>query len=955
MNFLWKKRTHILDEEKMKLPVVCPHCETEYQLDSGLQGKKIRCLNSLCQEIFLVEGSKKPEVKKDLPKQKPPEKVTSAPPKASSVEQILPFVSAQQADSPENSPADSPSEAYTQPPPPVRGARVQESEPKAESPPPKKEKPEQDTSYDQPPPVRTNVENSSVSSPEQGTEAPSEEAPPEEVTEDGPEDLDAWLMSAEESSPIKKEESLSETLPGKPPDPPPVRSATATEEEGSSEDWQAPPVRTSITDGEMSAKRDYPPEEFAVQKSSGAGTRNLLIILALLILAGGGVGLGIWMVQGGKADAEQKRWLAAKEKYDQRSFEEAAAMFHQLNLDFPDSPKGDLYHFLSGLSEVRGKVEVVHNELDLLFIALDQFGTFLKTQQGVPFMEEYQGDIWTSLQHAIEQLTFRAEEKRDRDLMKKAKALVKKAAQYDPPPQKLAVVRARLKDVEEVIVFAEEKKKLETQLKNLIEHPEGNVPKIKDEIVSPYLDTHPKLAMEPEIRQLLAKIPEAHRKAVTFQAHNDPPLPLKKSGHITNIFVQDSKRENSLSLMDHQVALAQARGVLYGMDPHNGKLLWAYRVGLDNEAPPLRIPATPIWNERLLVLSSDRYTVSALEAESGREIWKQQLTSPCLGRPVLLKDRIFLALYEGKVDEIEINGGRRLGSYRMGQNLTGWGVREPSSYRLYFPAQENCLFVLDVAEQKCVHILYTKHPMGSMDGQPVLLEGKKKLLLLKQTKGLDKTHLRIFPLPMPAEEMPPIAMLGWLWFTPYVEDDRLSFVSDAGEFFAFGIGQTGSRDDPLFPLFRRKILRGRRQSIPRPRGQVFHADANKFWLMVHGNIQQVSHGFFRQSGPKLLSSRFEPVFIGNPTQNGRTQRTESGEPLFFLVTQKDENHLALLVGPKSGRTLWQTKLGLVCNKPPITVGTKKLIIEQDGRQFLLDTKKELPNKSSWVSGQEVIS
>ena len=84
---------------------------------------------------------------------------------------------------------------------------------------------------------------------------------------------------------------------------------------------------------------------------------------------------------------------------------------------------------------------------------------------------------------------------------------------------------------------------------------------------------------------------------------------------------------------DGKVVLALVRGVLYALRHNDGKAVWAMRVGIDTNLLPVRVPAVAGSPERILVLSADTKTLTALDAEhDGQELWRYPLSEPCSGR-----------------------------------------------------------------------------------------------------------------------------------------------------------------------------------------------------------------------------------------------------------------------------------------------------------------------------------
>ena len=95
-------------------------------------------------------------------------------------------------------------------------------------------------------------------------------------------------------------------------------------------------------------------------------------------------------------------------------------------------------------------------------------------------------------------------------------------------------------------------------------------------------------------------------------------------------------------------------------------------------------------------MSADTRTLSALNTKGDIE-WEYHIGQPVLGRPVIIKQRAYLAAYDGWIHEIELAGGNLIGRYDLGQPLTSGGAHEAGTDRIYFPADDSCVYVLDVS------------------------------------------------------------------------------------------------------------------------------------------------------------------------------------------------------------------------------------------------------------------
>src|SRR5262249_39215156 len=159
-----------------------------------------------------------------------------------------------------------------------------------------------------------------------------------------------------------------------------------------------------------------------------------------------------------------------------------------------------------------------------------------------------------------------------------------------------------------------------------------------------------------------------------------------------------------------------------------------------------------------------------------------------LGQPVVMDLRAYVPTYHGQVHEIELAEGKLLGRYNLGPDtrLRVGGARLEGTKRLYFPADEFCVYVLDVGvankqEQPCEAILYTRHTSGSLRSAPSVVNvgnpetggAPQGFLILSQAEGMNYCLLRAYALPIqnawadPLQMNPEPRVRGWPWFPPY--------------------------------------------------------------------------------------------------------------------------------------------------------------------------------------------
>jgi outer membrane protein assembly factor BamB len=395
--------------------------------------------------------------------------------------------------------------------------------------------------------------------------------------------------------------------------------------------------------------------------------------------------------------------------------------------------------------------------------------------------------------------------------------------------------------------------------------------------------------------------------------------------------------------------------VLYAFDAERGELRWARRVGVDTSVLPLRLPPDPITPELLVVLSSDRPAVSALVAETGALVWRHELEAPCTSQPLLIGRSLLVPTLAGRIDEIEITGGRLLGHYELGQRLSVGGAMQPGTARAFFPGDGFCVYVLDTTTRTCEAVLYANHPAGSLRGPPILVPGKatpakegKEVkgqsgsLLLCQSDGSAKTLLRAFNLPIEDPDQAPSdveEIKGLSWFPPYHDADKLALATDAGLLSLWGIQQKGNRYDPL--LFR--MLKDGKDDYhvggSPGRAQVVHADADGYWVLG-GSLKRLRSVMRLQSGPDLTSAWPQPPSLGSPLHAAQRHQDESGRASLLLATLATDRPTCRLtaVDAATGNLDWQRQLGCVNIHSPAARDGRVLLRDPNGL-FLLDSEQ----------------
>jgi hypothetical protein len=888
------------------ITAICPACQTRYQVQPTLRGKPMRCPNGNCRKVFVVPNG---EAEKPRPPDRAaPEARQSAPGKpqrSGKVGDIVPILPAEES---------------------PRPAPI--------SPPPVKRNPEQAAPapawLDAPPPVRKSGDAKA------GTAAKRKDkpAPSDEADDDPTPVIDARSWDA----------------------PPPVRRGQETEV------TEAAPAPAEKTTAEAT-RPETPPRRRPRSKVYAAVALLLLIILAGL----GGTAFYVWR---DKEKQTGKRFDDALAAYKKGDFGDAADKFHDLQQYVGDDRKREC-EFYESLARLRGDLESrpAGSDRDARVTdGLTKLSTFVESNKGKKLLLDNAHDVaetfvkvvgyWTegtgaATSEAPLEIVKQVVEVKDLLVNLKDGLTDEEAAKIESELDKVRSSVARWKLHQGVLA------NLQKALNN-----RNHIEAIK------YVHRIAKrdaevLHNEPAVADVETKLYDAHFASlgnVYMEANLDLERPDARDALTASLAVTPLVRGKPVA-GGEGVDLVRARGVLYGLERATGQFRWALRIGLDGNVEPVRLQPGANGRERFLVLA-DNGTVALVVDDGGALLWRYRLGQPCLGKPLLIDQRAFVPTTDGRVHVLDLSRGRLQGYYTLGQRLSVGGVFQRSKRLAYFPADEMCVYVLDVDKRKCTNIVYTGHPAGSLLSEPLLVAppvaGRASAggyLILNQSAGVDETLLRVYPLPIADRLAAPLALKheprlrGWTWFTPHADDEKVAVVTDAGRLGLFGIKQPENADPDLFPLLpmepgglKLDVLLPP-DGASRSRAQVIHARGEDLSILAHGKLQRLQIGWRGAAGRALLPGWRAPLELGLPLHAAHVDEDrETNQTLLVLATQapSQQECLATAVDEETGAVRWQRQLGMVCRGTPVTLGSADdpapllLTVDQAGALFLFD-------------------
>jgi len=964
----------------------CPFCRSAYQVQAALRGQLVRCPNAACRKVFSVPSEEPLEVPAPpaSPRPNPPPPGSSQ--RSGSVGEMVPILPAEQAAPPQGGNAASKPISEIPPVAPETGGQATESDWWQTAPAsavPTKELPTDAVWWREAPPVRKPQAPLKTGA----TPAPAPSPPPTQR-------LRRPTRSTAETQPMPAHPPAeTQPLPALPPEtpaqprelppgtwePPPVRRAAPNSERAVPSQAELENERHTELGNEAPARPGDDDRELDDEIPPRRSKRRVwLVMLAMflvpvLIL----VPTGLWVWQ--KIHfSEETLAEKAHADYAQGSFSSAKSKYEDLAHRFPGSEHATEYRFLADWCGVCAAVSDPDADLSA---AVDQFLRLVKEHKKDPLMRQLAHDAGQRLLHLAQMLAARNTNPTDdsplsvADRIEQLQQTVRALRADALSPNESAQIGADLGKVRRAVELASTRRKVFAQLhKQDNETPMDAIKRVRSLLARMEREL-PGISQSDEAKAALAQLEETHLASVVYQpAANVPPPRSQPAGDDADVLLFAPLLPTAApgkAPPNDPIVLALVRGILYALKQSNGEPKWATHVGIDTTVLPQRVPASAFCPELLLVLSADTQTLAALNVE-GDQVWEYPVGQPVLGRPLIIDQRAYLADYSGWIHEIELSGGQLLGRWHLGQPLTCGGAREGETSRIYFPADDSCIYVLDVKARRCVTILYDGHPSGSLRSEPVIIppaEGETApgYLILNQASGLDTMQLRVFELPLqdrhasPLELKPPATFAGWTWFEPKQDSEKLAVLSDAGRLGLFGIRQPGNRDPALFPLLQpggldlssflrspvaasaRRASKGQELAQERGRSQVVYMQGDDLWVLAHGQLQQLQLYMDPREGPQVRPRWQTPLALGSPLHEAQYIPEPNGHSTFVLVTQALQQPMCLATAVnEQGAIVWQRQLGLVCQGEPLALTPPGggppllLVLDQGGGLFVLD-------------------
>lgn len=461
------------------------------------------------------------------------------------------------------------------------------------------------------------------------------------------------------------------------------------------------------------------------------------------------------------------------------------------------------------------------------------------------------------------------------------------------------------------------------------------------------LDSYPELISDTGISKRLDQANQQVKDNVEIiklnrDAQNmDPDQTL---GEPQTLFIRSHAASN-LTTQDvidpKQIVVTAGAGLTVGLDLNTGKVLWQKPSGADPGFTPLLIPEES--PPSVLTYDDRDQSLLRLAIADGRTIWRQALGDTPVEQPLVLGNRLLLALpSRGEILWFDLGTGAIRDGLSLKWPLAGSIVPSANNQTLYVPADQSVLFVIQVEPKSCLRSVYVGHRPGTMPVRPVR---SGRFLMLSEQRALRTGFLQTWLL----EDRPGVApqrlqqepIEGWPVYAPGQQGNLLWVSHDLGGFSIFSIGD--------YTLAKPLSLVGKSLAIDAPAHATSVIPIGQREAIVADRTLK-HYRLDPQSGKLSIEKSWE-LPVGELAEPIR--KIDDYRYVVVMSVHRDLGRTVLLFDIRQDEPSWVTNWGTPLELAEEEVIQQKLTwVEPWGRSFQMDVgKNNTENRIEWFPGK----
>lgn len=517
---------------------------------------------------------------------------------------------------------------------------------------------------------------------------------------------------------------------------------------------------------------------------------------SLLLLGGGGLlllliigGALYWSIGRQSGDDALK---AAEDDYNSGSYSQAIHKYDRYLERFPQHVGTSTARVHRGLARMRQLVDAggdwgrVHDETNEVIEEIRQEEAFA----------ENRAELAAMLPTVAQKLADQARDKQDRGLVEKARKTLETARNPRYVPTDLQRTQI-YSDIESSLALVERELDREMKLKEAIQQiaaaaSSGDTSAAYG-IRKDLLQTYPNLITSVPLQDAIRGVAAAEQAKVQFQAQARQAITEPREDPVTASLTPVVRQEGSAPNVNDRQCFALIDGTVYALDAASGKVLWRKFLGFECQFAPVSVSGGGAAD--VLLLDVDHQELQRVNAANGELKWRLPVEDRPGAAPLVTRSRALLPTQSGKLIEVELDSGNSPGFYQFPQALRVPPVVDSQGQFLFQFGEHSNLYVIALAEARCESVFYVGHDPGTISAPPVMVGD---FLVAAENYGLTDSRLRVLQrdeeTKAVVERLATTPITGHIHTEPLVSGRTLVVTTDLGAVQVFDVQRA---DKPL--------------------------------------------------------------------------------------------------------------------------------------------------------------
>ena len=435
---------------------------------------------------------------------------------------------------------------------------------------------------------------------------------------------------------------------------------------------------------------------------------------------------------------EQNRLRKAREALDAARYNDAAELYEDFLVDYPDSKSAETVRIEMHTAHVRKFTDDERFSVQSAVEAQQRLDDFFKDCRDLDgFREEHQNLVRYAerIARIAAQVAFEKTSQEALDASVRALALLERLTEKDTTgdaAEKREELLLRQRQASAQILKSGQ---LSSAIKSIDRLVKDGDTIAALAIYKPLVNRYAELEDDGDFQQAVSSICEKEVELVDAEDLGiDPILIDPEVERWPSLSVNLTTQAPDL-MSDGRRVFGVSGDTVYALDSETGDPIWRRYVGGQAPFAPIQVDVS---SPALLLFHSERNELMLVQQSDGSLVWRQSIESAASGPPLILSQQIYVTTEAGDLWQVSLSTGRAVRRIRFSQSVQGPPAVSRDRQSLIIPGRSEFVYTLSLQSLECRAASWLGFGDGSV-GAPILTIGD--LILMCENHSAEESRL----------------------------------------------------------------------------------------------------------------------------------------------------------------------------------------------------------------------